>query len=251
MPIPSQAFINLPELEHLIIQPEDSVSRIDRNRVEEFDRQALEEGWPHNWRLSHSEREQNRKNVLRSFGTKDLWVFAYGSLMWDPGLYFDNVIRALAVGWSRRFSLRILGNRATREKPGLMAALEEGGCCQGLALRIPAKSVDVETDTLWMREMIAGTYEPVFLDVETKFGTLSALTFAISQKHERYAGNISDEKAASIIASAEGSSGTNFDYLEILNVHLNELGIFDPYIARLYELARSQKNISGPVDISD
>ena len=92
--------------------------------------------------LSAEAREASRLVTLAGH-TGDLWVFAYGSLMWDPAMDFAEVRRAWLPGHARRFILcDMYGARGTHEAPGLMAALDRGDGCHGLACRVPAESVE-------------------------------------------------------------------------------------------------------------
>jgi cation transport protein ChaC len=94
-------------------------------------------------------REALRRKTLEDH-EGDLWVFAYGSLIWDPALEFAEVRRAFAPKHRRRFILEdIYGGRGTPNEPGLMAALDDGDGCNGLCFRIPARHVEAETEILF------------------------------------------------------------------------------------------------------
>ena len=94
-------------------------------------------------------REGLRRAALREH-EGDLWVFAYGSLIWDPALIFTEVRRAYAPHHARRFILEdTYGGRGTVEAPGLMAALDAGAGCHGLCYRIAAEAVEHETEILF------------------------------------------------------------------------------------------------------
>ncbi len=81
----------------------------------------------------------------------DCWVFAYGSLIWNP--LFEHDAREVAVihGFHRAFCLWSRMGRGTPERPGLMLGLDRGGRCHGVALRIPAARVCDELTLLWRR----------------------------------------------------------------------------------------------------
>src|ERR1700679_1422244 len=74
----------------------------------------------------------------------DVWVFGYGSLMWNPA--FDYAERRVGVirGWHRRFCLRLEMGRGSPANPGLMLELDRGGACRGVAFRIPAQDLPAE-----------------------------------------------------------------------------------------------------------
>ena len=219
--------------------------RLSDQRFAELDAQAEAEGWPPDWRMEHEAREANRHAVLSGRLGQDLWVFAYGSLIWDPAVQVVEYRPGTLAGWRRRFCLRIEGARATRERPGLMAALDEGGHCDGVAFRIPAALVDRESDYMWRREMFAGAYRPVFQEIATAQGSVEALVFVVEQSNRRYAPEISQDDAARMIASAEGDYGPNFDYLDLLVRNLDELGIKDDAMHQLHALAAEYRSESA------
>lgn len=237
MSSPDDMFRHLPALRRLAIPPEKSRMRLSDERFAELDAQAEAEGWPPGWRMEHGAREANRHAVLSGRWEQDLWVFAYGSLIWDPAVAVEEYRPGTLDGWRRQFCMRLEGGRATRERPGLMAALDKGGHCEGVVFRIPATLVDQETDYMWRREMFAGAYRPVFQEIATPQGSVEALVFVIEQDNRRYAPGIPKDEAAKIIAAAEGDFGPNFDYLDSLVRNLDELGVNDDDIRQLHALA--------------
>ena len=237
MLLPPEAFLHVPALAGKIVAPEQSFFRLSRDWLAELDRAARENGYPATWRLSDAEREATRAGVLAR-GGKDLWVFAYGSLMWDPGIHIVEIRTATLAGFHRSFCLKSKIGRGSRDWPALMAALDSGGACQGLALRIPAEHVDRETEILWRREMLAGSYVPTFVAVETPQGTIEeAVTFVINRQSDRYV-QLDVEETARLIATGRGSRGTCREYLENLADRLELLGLDDPAIRDLRQRVR-------------
>ena len=122
-----------------------------------------------------------------------------------------------------------------------MAALDVGGECHGLALRIPAHAVDRETEILWMREMIGEGYIPVFRKAETPQGFVDALAFVMDRQSPRFA-DIGAEEAAGIIATGSGLLGTNREYFDNLATHVEALGIRDKIFEDIHaSLCRSTR----------
>lgn len=238
MPFPDHVFRHTPALRGKITPPDVSNVRFGLDRFAELDAQALEEGWEPGWRMEHDAREANRQAVLSGRFDQDLWVFAYGSLIWDPGVYVDEYRYATLQGWQRSFCMRLLGGRGSREQPGLMAALDTGDHCLGVVFRIPAEIVDRETRFMWYREMFSGGYCPIFAPVATPQGTIEALTFVINRDGMGYLPDLSEEETARMIAVAEGNLGSNMEYLASLIHHLEELGLEDTDIQRLYARAK-------------
>jgi cation transport protein ChaC len=238
MLIPPEAFVHVPVLAGRIVEPEKSIYRLSRDRLAELDRIARENGYPERWRLTDEERELTRAGVLARKG-RDLWVFAYGSLMWDPGVHVVEIRRAALAGFHRSFCLKSQIGRGSAERPALMAALDRGGTCQGLALRIPADHVERETEILWMREMLAGSYVPTFVDVATPQGAIAeAVTFVINRQSDRYV-QLDIEETARLIATGRGVRGTSLEYLENLADRLELLGLGDPAIFELRRRAHA------------
>ncbi len=200
----------------------------------EIDAKAAENGRAPDWRTPCEQREAGRRAWLEGHWDKDLWVFGYGSLMWDPAMEFAEVRRARTSAYSRSFCLWDEGGRGTPRQPGLMLAIDEGPGCEGLAFRISAEKLDHETFVLFRREMIAGAYRPTWLTVETAVGEINALSFAANRDHERIVPGIPLDDQAQMISVAEGHLGTNFAYLSDTYSHLAHLGVDDPYITDLY-----------------
>ncbi len=238
MPFPDHVFRHTPALKGLIKPPDTSEMRFGLERFAELDVQAAEEGWPDGWRMDHEEREANRIKVLDGRMAQDLWVFAYGSLIWDPAVQLEEYRYGSLAGWRRSFCMRLEGGRGTHDCPGLMAALDQGGRCGGVAFRISADLVNQETRFMWHREMFAGSYEPQFFKVTTPQGPVEALTFTMNRSDRRYMPDVETETAARMIAMAEGGLGPNFDYLDSLVRHLEDLGIRDEDMCCLHARAR-------------
>jgi len=233
-------FTHLPQLRGRLTPPHESVLRVTPEVLAVWDQHAQQQGRPADWRLPDAQREDTRRAVLANHGQpQDLWVFGYGSLMWDPGFHFTEVRQADLAGYQRRFSYRITGGRGTPDRPALMLALEQhAGCCSGLVFRIPATAVDAESEILWRREMIRGGYCPALLPMATPQGPVTALVFAANTAHPEYAGELPLDETAAVIAGASGFIGTNRGYLAQLAAQLDALGIADAYIRNLHQQVR-------------
>jgi glutathione-specific gamma-glutamylcyclotransferase len=183
--------------------------------------------------LSADAREASRRVTLEGC-RGDLWVFAYGSLMWDPAIDFAEVRRAWLPGYARRFILcDIHGARGTREAPGLMAALDRGEGCHGLAFRVPAESVEEETRNLWAREMVLPSYVPSILPVDLHGERVMALAFLADHGSDMIRADLSREQQVRFLATGNGFLGTSREYLENIVRQFGVLGIEDPEISTL------------------
>jgi cation transport protein ChaC len=161
------------------------------------------------------------------------WVFAYGSLLWNPIFPIAEAKPALLRGLHRSFCLRSLASRGTAQAPGLVLALVPGGSCRGIAFRLPAPAAIDELHLLWRREMVVGGYHPRWVRLETDGKPIVAITFTVKRDHPQYAGALSLDEQANVIGSACGHLGTSQDYLERTRVALIAHGIVDPYLERL------------------
>jgi cation transport protein ChaC len=179
------------------------------------------------------------------------WVFAYGSLLWNPLFPFADAKPALLSGLHRQFCLWSLGTRGTIKVPGLVLGLDRGGSCRGVAYRLPAHCARAELALLWRREMVVGSYKPRWLQVKLNPAghSLTALAFVVDRAHPQYAGRLAVERQAKVLASAQGVFGSSADYLERARVALVTHGIVDPYLERLaVAVARLRRSHSALTD---
>ena len=136
-----------------------------------------------------------------------VWVFGYGSLIWNPAFHFTDRVVGTVYGFHRRFCLWTHLGRGCPERPGLVLGLERGGSCRGVAYHIAPDAAMEELDIVWRREMLSDAYVPRWVAVRTPMATVRAITFTINHAHERYARDLSDDEAAAAIAGASGFLG--------------------------------------------
>ena len=162
-----------------------------------------------------------------------VWIFAYGSLMWDPDFPRAESTAALLRGYHRSFCLYSYDYRGTRMRPGLTLGLDHGGACRGIALRLPPESLAEAIDRLWLREMTAPrVYDMRLLPVRTAYGTRRAHTFTVRRGHPDYAGRLALDESARIFADAAGRRGARRAYLADTVRRLAVLGIADAPLQR-------------------
>ena len=154
--------------------------------------------------------------------------------MWDPALRFDEVRRARVPEYARRFILKdIYGGRGTDHAPGLMAALDRGKGCDGLAFRIPKENLEEETEVLWRREQIAPAYTATFVDAFVSGERLRALTFVADHDAKLIDDSLTREEQIHYIATGVGFMGSSIDYLRGIDQKLTALSIHDGEVTDL------------------
>lgn len=163
------------------------------------------------------------------------WIFAYGSLLWNPLFPVAEMKPATLRGMHRSFCLWSLATRGTPDAPGLVLGLERGGSCRGIALRLPAPLALDELHLLWRREMVVGSYKPRWVRVDADGRPLVALAFVVKTDHPQYAGKLDMAVQADVIGRACGAFGSSLDYLERTRVALVAHGIVDPYLEAVAE----------------
>jgi len=181
-------------------------------------------------------------------GPDAVWVFAYGSLIWNPAFHYAEARLGRIHGWHRRFCLWTHLGRGTPDNPGLMLGLDAGGSCGGLAYRVAPESLREELFVIWQREMVTSSYRPVWVRVHAGGLHIPAITFAIDRSTERYAGPLPDEQVVETCATAAGALGNCADYLNNTVEHLAEMGVVDRHLTRLRERVaerRAQRAAAG------
>jgi cation transport protein ChaC len=169
----------------------------------------------------------------------DLWIFGYGSLMWDPGFPHEASLSALVYGYHRELCIYSSRWRGSPERPGLVLGLDRGGACRGVAFRIAAAHVPRSLDTLWEREMRRGVYHPRLLHARLPGRTARVLAFVANPKHPGYAGTLPTERTAELIANCHGDRGPNVEYLARTIKHLSDLGVRDHHLLRVMAAVRA------------
>ncbi len=171
----------------------------------------------------------------------DIWVFGYGSLMWNPGFPHLEVRPARLHGYHRAFCLYSYHYRGSEARPGLVLGLDRGGSCLGRAFRVAAHEADAAMAYLIDREMF-GHDEDVYRLVWPRIGVgdhrVAAACFVINPKHPHYAGKLPPERIAVLIRRGVGSAGSNAEYLRNTIQHLDGLGIKDGALHGIDELVR-------------
>jgi glutathione-specific gamma-glutamylcyclotransferase len=177
-----------------------------------------------------------------------LWVFGYGSLLWNQGFLYQRAEVARLHGWHRSFCMASVHYRGTEKAPGLVLALDRAPntYCDGLAFEVAADHADETLATLRDRELISYAYLEHWLPLDLASGAqVSALAYVINRDHSQYSGALPLETQAQIIAKSQGIRGPNCDYLYSTTDHLAKLGIADADLAWLSARVRELRNLTA------
>ncbi|GED21537.1 gamma-glutamylcyclotransferase [Halomonas halmophila] len=159
-----------------------------------------------------------------------IWLFGYGSLIWKAGFDYLERRPASIRGWTRRFWQGSHDHRGTPDSPGRVATLlpEAGATCHGMAYRITPDvlgPLDVREKNGYLREVVTLRFN----DGDTAQG----LVYIATEHNAAFLGEAPLEAMARQIATAQGPSGPNRDYLLNLDDALNQLGVEDTHIREL------------------
>ena len=173
-------------------------------------------------------------------------LFAYGSLIWRPEIEHVGEGGGVLEGWRRSFCLRQWRFRGSLEYPGLMMSLDRGARCQGVLFRLPEEDLEGQLHKLFRREFTIkpNTNIPRWLKVRTDDGPVPALVFVMNRQSPQYAGDLTPEEIADVLAKSCGHLGTGAEYLLNTVTQLEARGMHDPNLWRLQELVAAR---IGPV----
>ena len=197
-------------------------------------RKAIEAAGENIKLLSREELSQSlHRTIEQAPNKKSIWVFGYGSLIWNPMLNFTKKALVTIHGYHRGFYLWSRINRGNPEIPGLVLALDRGGSCRGMAYKLPTKTFREELEILWRREMLGRAYSPRWVNIQIDGVSQHALTFVIDRASEAYTGKLKDKAIIKIIKTAKGHYGSSLDYLYQTAESFRENNITDRKIFKL------------------
>jgi glutathione-specific gamma-glutamylcyclotransferase len=179
--------------------------------------------------------------------SSDVWLFCYGSLIWNPVVHFVEREPATLIGWRRSFTLGLRSGRASPARHGRMLGLEPGGETRGVAIRFDEESLADELPLVWGREMISGAYRPVWETVNLSDGRrVASLVFVAERTHPYWMEDASVGTVVPVLASASGPLGTNADYVLRLADALTDLRARDDYVEAVASALREYSGSCGP-----
>jgi cation transport protein ChaC len=180
--------------------------------------------------------------LLEDLAGEDLWLFTYGSLIWQPNFSFAEHRPGTIHGWHRAFCIEQKRWRGSPQQPGLMMALERGGSCDGVAYRLPNGEQREHIRNLVGREITMREDLGMvrWVTVRTDTGPLRALVFWAGPKGDGIALMLPLERVAWVLARACGHIGSCASYLYNTVEKLEEFGIHDRNLWRLQELVAEE-----------
>jgi glutathione-specific gamma-glutamylcyclotransferase len=160
-----------------------------------------------------------------------MWVFGYGSLMWDDWeTAFGCTRKEVAVlpGFRRDFNKASERNWGSADTPGPTLGLEPlaDARCVGMAFEFP----EAERSRLLsaLRDREGRSFMLPEKSIELAPGTIVQAVVPLNDRSRRtYIGNQSLERRARLAAVAEGESGRCADYVKNIREKLLELGVQD------------------------
>lgn len=180
---------------------------------------------------------------------EDLWVFAYGSLMWRPGFDFLERRAARLVGAHRALCVYSFVHRGTPERPGLVLGLDRGGNCRGIAYRVAATKRAATIDYLRAREQVTKVYREasraVWLDDDPQ-QSVQALCYMVDRGHRQYAGRLSLAQQLHYVRQGHGRSGACRDYVLAAVKELQTHGYRDDALRQLAEQIKGIHETASP-----
>lgn len=183
-----------------------------------------------------------------------LWVFGYGSLVWNPGFEFSETHVARLKGFHRSFCMRSIHHRGSVEEPGLVLALDakDGAACEGVAFRVATGTEEATMAYLRERELVSSAYLETVQPVRLSDGRMvDAVTYIIDPDHDQYCGDLPLEEQAHIITHAVGGRGPNTEYLFNSAGHLADLGIVDEELSWLSRRVREIQSAVSEAKATD
>ena len=175
-------------------------------------------------------------------GFDDLWLFAYGSLMWDTTFAHCETVAVVLDGWHRDLCVWTALARGTPGLPGLTLGLLPGGSCKGLAFKITKAEQPEILKTIWEREMWTDVYLPTWVSIDDGKRMYSAITFTTNNDSSQFAGDLSLEHMVDHVVKAKGKNGLCREYLFSTMDKLQALGIDEPGLREVSELASNQES---------
>lgn len=192
-------------------------------------------------------------NARSDQSNEDLWVFAYGSLMWRPGFDFLERRRARLVGAHRALCVYSFVHRGTPQRPGLVFGLDRGGNCRGIAYQVAPARRSQTIEYLRAREQVTRVYREAWRRVWLDDGpqeSVHALCYVVDRGHGQYAGRLSLTEQLHYARQGHGRSGACRDYVLATVKEMQKLGIRDTDLQTLAAQLKGSHGSTMPLNRS-
>ena len=179
--------------------------------------------------LTKNELIKERRKIIPDDGIgEDIYIFGYGSLLWNPTINYEAQYLAKIYGFHRSFCMKTYLGRGSFKNPGLMLGLDKGGSCIGSAYKLNRDDAIKNIDILFKREMVTGAYKPKLLKTKLDNNKIVlSLAFTVDKKHKNYFSDKDTSVKASMISKANGFLGSCKEYFDFTLKSLEELNITD------------------------
>lgn len=182
---------------------------------------------------------------------QDRWVFAYGSLLWNPGFPYVERLRGVLRGYHRSLCVYSHVHRGTIARPGLVLGLDRGGACVGAVYRVAESDWESTLGYLRAREQVTAIYREVSAPVTIAGGRrVQAVGYVVDRRHHQYSGRLALEDTVALVRQGVGRSGHNVEYVLRTHAHLVEMGIEDAFLANVAALLADVGEPRQPVAVS-
>jgi len=175
-------------------------------------------------------------------------VFAYGSLLWNPGFPYVEKLRGVVRGYHRSLCVYSHVHRGTIAKPGLVLGLDHGGACVGAVYRVAESEWEPTLAYLRAREQATAIYREVSAPVAIAGGRrVQAVSYVVDRGHHQYSRRLTLEDTVALVRQGVGRSGHNIDYVLRTHAHLVEMGIEDTFLSNVAALLADAAELRQPV----
>ncbi|PNT68585.1 hypothetical protein BRADI_3g43137v3 [Brachypodium distachyon] len=190
-----------------------------------------------------------------------LWVFGYGSLIWNPGFDFDEKILGFIKGHKRTFNLACIDHRGTPKNPARTCTLEseDEAICWGIAYCVKG-GLEKEREAMQYLERRECEYDQkisvdFYKDGDSLKPAVTGVLVFVSTPdpvgNKYYLGPAPLEDMARQIATANGPNGNNRDYLFSMEKALSNISHEDDSIIELANEVRKVLSRSEKITGSD
>ncbi|KAL3101306.1 hypothetical protein niasHT_028062 [Heterodera trifolii] len=144
-----------------------------------------------------------------------MYIFGYGSLLWNPNFLYDEAIQGVVIGYVRRFWHLSPDHRGTPDNPGRVVSLfpDVSGSCWGIAYKINKKNIESTLKYLDHREKAGYQLKCVQFYPDNESDPFELCVY-ISEAGDNIYHSVPtsiDEIVKQIIRS-RGPSGSNLEY---------------------------------------